>query len=180
MAWTAPLTAVSGAALTAAQWNATVRDNLLETAPAKSTGVAAHFVSAGTNTIAQRQIIQETIDTLESTIQTTFGNITGGTVGPSVTVTCSLAALTMISGQMNASAANAWGMMSYDCDAGSTFASSENNAVTQSGSSASSVNRSGASDLRVMSAASHTFKAEYRTSGVSIGFLRRRLAVMAF
>ena len=34
MAWTAPMTAVSGSVLTAAQWNTNVRDNLLETAPA--------------------------------------------------------------------------------------------------------------------------------------------------
>lgn len=178
MAWTSPLTAVSNAALTAAQWNASVRDNLLETAPAKATGVAAHFVTAGTNTIAQRQAIQDGIDTLESSTATSFGNL--ATVGPTVTVTCSLAAMAFYGTQINASAANAYGIMSYDCDAGATFASADTNCVMQSGSSASSVNRAGATDLRVMSAASHTFKAEYRTNGVSIGFLRRRLTILAF
>jgi len=37
MAWFTPLAGVSTATLTAAQWNASVRDNLLETAPAKAT-----------------------------------------------------------------------------------------------------------------------------------------------
>lgn len=180
MAFTTPFTAVANGPCPAAAWNAGVRDNLLETMPAKATGVAAHFVCHATNSIAERQVVQSVVDALDSTTQGTFGDITGGTVGPFVTVTCSRGALTMISCQVNTSAANAWGQMSYSCDAGASFGAADANAVTLSGSSASSANRAGVTDLRIVSAASHTFKAEYKTFGASVGFLRRRLAVMAF
>ena len=54
MAWTAPMTAVANAVFTAAQFNTHVRDNLLETAPAKATTTGGYFVATGTNTIVQR------------------------------------------------------------------------------------------------------------------------------
>src|SRR5690606_12967068 len=44
MAWSAPMTAVSGSVFTAAQFNQFVRDNLNETAPARATTAGAHFV----------------------------------------------------------------------------------------------------------------------------------------
>ena len=61
MAWTTPLTAVSNTALTAAQWNASVRDNLLMTAPALATTTGRHFVSTGANTIAERAISSNSV-----------------------------------------------------------------------------------------------------------------------
>lgn len=45
------MTAVSGAALTAAQWNTHVRDNLLETGPAKVTGSNQFLISSGPNAL---------------------------------------------------------------------------------------------------------------------------------
>jgi hypothetical protein len=51
MAWTAPMTAVSGAAFTAAQFNTHVRDNLLETGPAKVTGSNQFLISNGPNSL---------------------------------------------------------------------------------------------------------------------------------
>jgi hypothetical protein len=85
MAWSAPLTAVSNTALTAAQWNASVRDNLNETAPAKATTAGSIFVATGTNAIAERIPGVTTIATAETTASTTYANLT--TVGPQVGVT---------------------------------------------------------------------------------------------
>lgn len=91
MAWSTPLTAVSNTALTAAQWNASVRDNLNETAPAKATSAGSMFVGTGTNGIAERIPNAIAIATSETTASTTYANLT--TVGPQVGVTTGTKAL---------------------------------------------------------------------------------------
>ena len=101
MAWTTPVTAVSGALLTAAQWNASVRDNLLETAPAKATTSGRIFVSTGANAIAQREIKTEYLSASGTTTSTSFVNLTGGGTGPTVAVTTGVLALVNIQCQMN-------------------------------------------------------------------------------
>lgn len=85
MAWSTPLTAVSNTALTAAQWNASVRDNLNTTAPALATTAGSMFVGTGVNAIAERVPASVTISTSETTPTTTYTNLT--TVGPQVPTT---------------------------------------------------------------------------------------------
>lgn len=81
MAWTTPLTAVTNATLTAAQWNASVRDNLAETAPAKATATGRIFVGTGTNAIAERiPSCAYTGPASQGTASTSFTDLT--TVGP--------------------------------------------------------------------------------------------------
>lgn len=53
MAWTAPATAVANTFLTAAFWNTQVRDNLLETAPAKAAVAGDTFYATAANAIAR-------------------------------------------------------------------------------------------------------------------------------
>jgi len=84
MSWTAPLTAVATASLSAAQWNASVRDNLLETAPAKATAAGQVFVATAANAIAARTPSSNLITTIETTTSTTSGVLP--TAGPSVSV----------------------------------------------------------------------------------------------
>lgn len=54
MAWTSPITAVVGAALTAAEFNASIRDNLLATMPGQSDGNTGFFVNSAVNEITKR------------------------------------------------------------------------------------------------------------------------------
>lgn len=93
MAWSTPLTAVSNAVLTAAQWNASVRDNLLETAPAKATAGGKWIVSTGANTIAERTVQTVRVSAQQTTATTTFTDLTttGPTVGPLTTGTNAIA-----------------------------------------------------------------------------------------
>lgn len=91
MAWTAPVTFVAGNALTAAQLNTYLRDNLNETAPAKATTAGYHFVSTGVNSIAERGILKSAVTTSESTTSTSYVNL--ATVGPAVTLTTGTKAL---------------------------------------------------------------------------------------
>lgn len=85
MAWTAPMTAVAGSVYTAAQHNTFVRDNLLETAPAKATGVGRHFITSGVNSIVERQCQASAVGASETTTSTSYTDL--ATPGPSVTLT---------------------------------------------------------------------------------------------
>jgi hypothetical protein len=82
MAWTSPMTAVAGAAFTAAQFNTNVRDNLLETAPAKATASGRMIVTAGANEIGQRLWSAGSVLTSETTTSTSYTDLT--TAGPAV------------------------------------------------------------------------------------------------
>lgn len=53
MAWTAPATVITGDLLTAALWNAQVRDNMLETAAAKVTTAGDIVYATGANALAR-------------------------------------------------------------------------------------------------------------------------------
>lgn len=113
MAWSTPLTAVANASLTAAQWNASVRDNLLETAPAKATTATGYFVATGTNAIAQRVPLSSAIATDQSTTSTGgYANLT--TSGPAVTVTTGVAALVCFGAWMTNDTGGARALMSYE------------------------------------------------------------------
>jgi hypothetical protein len=85
LAWTTPITATANTPLTAAQWNATVRDNLNLTAPALATTAGSLFVGTGANAIAERIPSGATTPTQQTTASTTYTNL--ATVGPQVAVT---------------------------------------------------------------------------------------------
>jgi hypothetical protein len=112
VAWTTPLTAVANSALTAAQWNASVRDNLLETGPGKATAAGAFLVTTGANAIAARTIGFATVGTSQTTASTGYVNL--ATAGPSVTLTTGTSALCFISVQCQNSVANAQSKVSIE------------------------------------------------------------------
>jgi hypothetical protein len=99
------MTAVANSAFTAAQFNTHVRDNLLETGPAKATAAGRLLVTTGANALAERVVTQATVDTSQSTSSTSFTDL--ATVGPSVTVTTGAAALVWFAAQMLNSAVSA-------------------------------------------------------------------------
>lgn len=98
MAWTAPMTAVAGAVFTAAQFNANVRDNFLQTAPALATAAGQLFVSTAANAIAARTLTQAYIATQEDCTTIGYANI--ATFGPSFTINTGTQAIAGLSAQM--------------------------------------------------------------------------------
>ncbi len=93
MAFTTPLTAVAGTALTAAQWNASVRDNFLETGPAKATAAGNLLVTSGVGAIGERRpTIARIVGGGQSTASATFVDLltVGPTVGPLLTGTSAI------------------------------------------------------------------------------------------
>lgn len=99
MAWSAPMTFVANTALTAAQLNQYLRDNMLETAPAKATTAGYHFVTTGPNSIAERAITGDWIATAESTTETEYTDL--NTVGPAVTCVTGTKAIYMTSARVD-------------------------------------------------------------------------------
>lgn len=177
MAWTTPLTAVSNAPLTAAQWNASVRDNLLETAPAKSTTAGSIFVSTGANGIAQRPVLSGTVDTSETTTSTSYTDL--ATVGPVVTATTGDKALVLYAAQFNNSVAGNSSFVSWAVSGSSTVAAGD--ATSLNLDAAANFQDMRASDLRRvtgLNSGSNTFTMKYRVSAGTGAYQRRHLIII--
>ena len=178
MAWTAPMTAVANSVFTAAQFNTHVRDNLLETAPAKATTAGRLIVTAGANSIVERAIASDAIATTQTTGSTAFTDL--ATVGPSVTVTTGSSAILLWSALMSNSTAAANTYVDY----------AVSGATSRSPSDASSLrfkSDTGGQELRAgqvmyeggLTPGSNTFKLQYHVNGGTGSFGDRRLTVIA-
>lgn len=177
MAWTTPITAVSNAVLTAAQWNASVRDNLNESAPAKATAGRQVFVATGVNAIAARLPQEQYIDTSESTTTTaSFTNL--ATVGPTVISTTGSGALVSISSQIQNTTVQSYGGMGYDVSGATTVAAADDRALFFMSSTANALACASNLMLQSVTAGSNTFTARYRagTAGTAT-FQRRRVMI---
>lgn len=176
MAWSTPLTAVANAALTAAQWNASVRDNFAETAPAKATAAGQIFVSTGVNAIAVRVPSTNRVSTLETTASLTFVALT--TAGPAVTVTTGVLALVFVTAQMSNNTASGSGAMSYDVSGATTIAASNAEAVRHRAGATTDDMRASAISTPTLTSGSNTFTAKYAVNAGTGSFSERTLAVV--
>lgn len=181
MAWSTPLTAVSNATLTAAQWNASVRDNLNETAPAKATTAGSIFVTTTTNTIAERVPQTALVGGSDSVSATSYANTT--TPGPQVTATSAAKALIFTSGHSTLGVASQSVYLAHEVSGATTIAASDTWALEHRGGN-------GASDMlnatrchleTALNSGSNTFKVMYRVSGGAAATVQRRhIAVIPF
>jgi hypothetical protein len=178
MTWQAPVTWTTNQTVTAAQLNAQLRDNMLETPAAKATTAGYHFVSAGTNSIAERAIVLANVDAQETTTATSYANLTLGAIGPSATATTGPNALVCISAQFGNSGTSQT-YASYRVDGASNLGSSDNISICTDGTTGGTLQRFGMTDLRAVTPGSNTLKMEYRVNGGTGTFLRRRILVMA-
>lgn len=179
MAWSTPLTAVSNSTLTAAQWNASVRDNLLESAAAKATTAGQLFVSTGANALAARVPSGASVPAAQATTSASYVDLT--TVGPAVTVTTGTRAFVGFGAQIENSAAGGGGAMSFAVSGASTIAAAAGAyALRQMSSVATERNSAGAvSFLSTLTGGSNTFTAKYLApTGGTATFQFRELWVL--
>jgi hypothetical protein len=177
VAWTTPLTATSNTALTAAQWNASVRDNLLETAPAKATTAGSIFVATSVNQIAERPVQSSTIDTAETTTSTSFTNL--ATVGPQITAVTGDKALLMCSCQMSVNAVPNFAMSSWEITGASAAGPSDNTSISHDSNTVNEDHRSGDSRrLTGLNAGTNVATMKYRVSGGTGTFQRRHMILI--
>lgn len=181
MAWTAPMTAVANTAFTAAQFNTFVRDNLLETAPAKATTAGGWFASTGLNEIAERHGAAASTLVNEQTTSTAFTDLP--TVGPQVTVETGVSALVIVNGSVSNSGGGS-ARMSYEVSGASTYSGADNRGSAILGAAGAAV-ISACAVLHLpgnlpLTPGSNTFTAKYRVSSGTGTFTSRRILVMPF
>lgn len=179
MAWSTPLTAVSNATLTAAQWNASVRDNLLETAPAKATAAGQIFVSTAANAIAARTPSSAAVNASSTTTSTTYADLAAG-AGPSVTVTTGAAALVIVSTRNSNDTASNETYAGYQISGATTLAADDNTAHMFQPDSINRNHRGSAATLVTLTPGSNTFAIKYRVSGGTGTFSGRRIVIIPF
>ncbi len=178
MTWAAPKTFVSLDVLSSAELNVYLRDNLLETAPAKARNVGAYFVSNGDSSLSERIPTGNLISTAEQSASTSYTDLT--TVGPSVTAVTQSQALVIISCHMFNDGVNAvW--MSYDVS-GTTITAASDNRALMFNLAASQGQRAGVVILHAtLIPGSNTFTAKYRVSTAGTGtWSDRRIAILPF
>lgn len=179
MTWTAPMTAVANSVYTAAQFNAHVRDNLLETAPAKATAAGQLFVSTGVNAIAARTPAVARVATGQTTTSVnSFGDLS--TVGPTVSsVVTGSAAFVIISASMENGTGGGGAIMGYAVSGASSLAADNAKALRHRSGTASQANRASTVVFENgLTPGSNTFTSKYTTpTGGTATFTDRELAV---
>jgi hypothetical protein len=180
MAWSTPLTAVSNAALTAAQWNASVRDNLLETAPAKATTAGQFFVSTAANAIAARSPQGNTLILSQTTTSTTFTDL--ATPGPTVTVTTGTTALVVVGAKIQQNTNSAESLASFAVSGASTIAADSAWAVSSQFPTAGTESHamSKVTWQTGLTPGANTFTMKYRVTAGTGTFDLRSIAVIPF
>lgn len=168
MAWTTPLTAVANTALTAAQWNASVRDNLLTTAPALATTAGQLWVSTGANAGAVRTPTTATVATDESFTPSAlvFGDLP--TVGPTISsLTTGTKAIVMFGAWLGCSVGTGSGIMGFAVSGATTIAASVADSVRALSAANNQRYRMFSVAMPTLNAGSNTFTAKYTTGSGS-------------
>lgn len=177
ISWSTPLTATASAVLTAAQWNASVRDNLLETAVAKATTANGYFVATGANALAQRFILEAVVDPLETTTSTSYTSL--ATNGPLVAPTTGTKALVFLTSQQSNSTSGTTCYATYEVSGASSIAANDSWAALVQSPAGQDIRMTCVS-LQTLSAGVNTFRMMYRcgSGGGTGSFNRRRITVM--
>lgn len=180
MAWTTPLTAVANVALTAAQWNASVRDNLTGTAPGIVTTASQYVVSTAANTIAARQAQGAEVQVSESTTSTSYVALI--TPGPAAAATSGTTALVSIGAKIQQATSSTESIASYAVSGATTIASSDTWAMsTQFPTAGTESHRMSVVRLQTgLTPGNNTFTMQYRVTGGTGTYDRRILAVIPF
>lgn len=176
------MTAVAGAVYTASQFNTHVRDNLMETAPAKASVSGSYFVTSATNQIAERQVFQNIVNATDTTSSTTFVDL-DNTAGPTVTAFTGSSALVVVGARIGGNTAGTTNStkMSWQCDGATTIAAANewSTGVVSLGTSGV-VYASRAYLATALTPGLNTFTAKYSVSGGTGTYQYRSLLVMPF
>lgn len=168
---------MANSALPAATWNQQVRDNFLETAPAKATAAGRIIVTSGVNQIVERVVSSNEIQTSETTAS--GANTDLATVGPSVTAVTGPNAVVFWGCQLENNTAGQASLMDFAVSGATTRGASDTTALRFLSSTANQHLRAGVCDLITgLTPGTNTFRSKYWVSGGTGTFSRRRLSVM--
>jgi hypothetical protein len=162
------MTAVANAAFTAAQFNASVRDDFLETAPAKATTAGGIFVATGANSIAQRIPTTATVSTSNTVTFTTYGD--PATAGPAVTVTTGTQAIVIVTASISNGTTGGDNRVDFAVSGATTRAAADSTALIHQVAAANQAHRSSVVNLITsLTAGSNTFTSKYRITATGGG-----------
>lgn len=181
MAWTAPATYTANTALTAATLNTHLRDNMNETEAAKATTEGAWIVSTGANALAERIPNSSSQTAIGTVTSTTYTDLTGGEVGPTVTVTTGTKALVILTAQMYNDTSSAFVGMSYAVSGASSISASDVWCVgLDKNTPSKTFLQISTPHLHTVTAGVNTFTAKYRVTS-NKGYVQvRRMQVIPF
>jgi hypothetical protein len=180
MAWTTPLTAVANTALTAAQWNASVRDNLNETAVAKATVSGGIFVATGSNSLAQRATNADTY-TGGGTDTTNSTSYTGLTGGAAVAISTGTKAIVLSTARFSHDTVGARSYVSHAISGATTTAANDSWAALNDAHTANRIlTFTQVSWWPSLTTGSNTFTHNFRVVSNLASFTWRQLVILPF
>ena len=179
MAWSAPLTAVAGVALTAAQWNASVRDDLLETGPANATTAGRLIVTDAANSVVERAILRAFVDTQETTTSASYTSL--ATAGPAVTITTGASAIQFIEAKLGNQTSATAAFASYAVSGSTSIAAADNISLQFRSPNANDFVRCSVVDMNFgsLTPGSNVYTMQYQVSSGTGFFAQRKIIVMA-
>lgn len=163
---------VSSEVVSASTMNTHVRDNFLETAPAKATA-SGFLISDGSNGVVAVTQQYQQITTSETTTSTSFTDL--ATTGPEVTTTTRTTAMVAVGGGTSNSSAGAGCYMGVAVSGASSVSSSVNRAFFAESAANDIVQATFVYFQSGLTAGSNTFTAEYRVGSGGTGTWRRRV-----
>lgn len=171
------MTATANTAFTAAQFNTHVRDNLNETAPAKATTAGRIFVATGANAIAERDIPNAEIATVQTTASTSFVDL--ATSGPAVTLTTGTEAIVFLYVRVSNNTTGSLSSMGYDVSGATTLSAAVARSVSYQSSVGNDLVRCSAVIFEsALTAGSNTFTSKYSVTSGTGSFGERRMFVI--
>ena len=181
MAWTAPVTWIDGSVLTSAQLNTFLRDNLLETAPAKAShngGLGGgYFTTVGKNLIAERSINSSTLGAFtQSTSSNDWGDL--ATKGPGVTTITGKKALVFFGGAISHNSNDGGAAISVEVNGATEISASDDWALYWNRTLDSFTEWMRYYLFHDLTPGENTFVLKYKASGGVANFSTRKLVVL--
>lgn len=178
MSYTTPLTAVSNAAFTAAQYNASDRDNMLVTPAGLATAAGQMYVSTAANAGAMRTPSFGHTTGADTTTSGSFTDLSGG-AGPAVTVTTGTSVITSHGAASQNSVNGGGANMSYAIS-GATTVAADVSRMYRTDAQAADIFRGTTTHFTPgLTAGSNTFTAKYSIgSGGTATFSDRHVLVI--
>lgn len=182
MAWTTPMTFIDGAPLTAAQLNTHLRDNFLETVPAKSTNNGGagggYFAVAGPYSLAERGIAYSEVNTgsSQSTTSTTYTDLS--TVGPTVSVLTGKVAIVFYNVEFWNSARKGECAMGIEISGKTIKEAKDDTGIVMATDGGAAIQAAGCKVFDDLEPGMNIFTMKYRAGSETANFNRRRLLVM--
>jgi hypothetical protein len=178
MTWTAPLTAVSGTALTAAQFNTHVRDNLNETEVAKLTDLGNFVGNVGANSVTMRRQSMRSVNTPDDVVATSYAD--SDVLGPAVSIETGTTALCIFGAEMYNSGASNFSVASVGVSGATTVAVSDSWCIAAEGyTAANPIRYVTCHRFTGLTAGTNVFTMQYKVAAGTGTFANRALYVIA-